>query len=198
MYKYILVLVSIFLVGCSPVYVTKNQYIAPRDKSFSQCVGNCEEKKITCDKECNNNYQVCIRDGFYRAQDISDSKFAKYDVDYEDYLIELRDFKYYKYEFDKNYIKIQNDYSYFSKECNSKKKNYACSRKIELKNALHVMKRDRLKRPKEPRKPNFDAIFKRQQKLCKRNCGCSKSFDICYVGCGGEVIPYRLCIKNCD
>lgn len=198
MYKYILILVSIFLVGCSPVYVTKNQYIAPKDKEFSKKVSICEVKKKECDSECRSEYQGCLDSAYLRAKDISNEEFKKYDIDYEEYLIELRDYKYYKYEFDKNYMRIQNDYSYFYKECNSKKEAYACERKNELKDTLNMLKRDKLRKPKEPRKPFFDNILRKQQKLCANDCGCSRSFDICYVNFGGEVIPYKFCIENCE
>lgn len=198
MYKFILIFIVFFLVGCSPKYVTKNQYIAPKDKDFSQCVNKCEIKKKECIRESNKEYKTCLNTAYLRAKEISDGQFIKYDRDYEDFLLEFRDFKNYKYIFDKDYRKIVSDYNYFLKECHSKKDSFTCRRKDELKQSLSLMKRDMVKEPKEPKIPSFSAILKSQQNLCRLDNSCSTSFDICYVNCGGKVIPYRLCINNCD
>ena len=198
MHKYILILVALFLVGCSPKYVIKNQYIAPKDKAFSTCVKKCEVQKKECLRTANEDYQICINSAYNRAKEISNEQFLKYDRSYEEYLLDYRDFKRYKHEYARDYRKLESDYNYFSKECHTKKDNFTCRRENELKNRLLVLKRDRLKRPEEPKKPSFNRILKSQQNLCRVNNSCSKSFDICYVNCGGEVIPYRFCVKNCD
>lgn len=198
MYKYILILGALFLVGCSPVYVTKSQYIAPKKDGFSACVQTCEIKKEDCIKASKIEYQICIDSAYSRAKDISNVELYKYDKAYENYLIEFRDFQNYKHAYDRDYRQIELDYNYFLKECYKKKSSFSCRRELELKNRLYKMKRDRLKRPREPKKPSFNKILLSQQNLCRVDDSCSKSFDICYVNCGGEVIPYRFCVKNCD
>ncbi len=198
MYKYILIFISLFLVGCSPKYVTKNQYIAPKEKNFSQCARKCEIKKIECLKEAKKEYKTCLNKAYLRAKEISDEEFLKYDRDYEDFLLEFQDFKNYKYTFDKDYRNIESDYNYFLKECYSKKDSFTCRRKDELRGSLLLMQKDMIKQPREPKRPSFNGILKAQQNLCRFDNSCSKNFDICYVNCGGEVIPYRFCVKNCD
>ncbi len=198
MYKYVLIVVALFLIGCSPKYVTKNQYVASKEQGFGTCVKRCEVQKQECQLKSKEEYKVCLDDAYNRAKDISAEQFVKYDIDYEEFLLEFRDFKYYKYEFDKNYSILERDYNYFSKECNSKKDEFTCRRKNELKDTLEMMKRDKLKKPREPKKPSFNRILKSQQNLCKIDNSCSTNFDMCYIKCGGEVIPYRFCVKNCD
>ena len=90
MYKYILVFISLFLVGCAPVYVTKNQYIAPKDKEFTQRVAICEVEKKTCISECRNEYQACLNSAHKRAKKAFERELKRYDVDYEKYMLDLR------------------------------------------------------------------------------------------------------------
>jgi|LGOV01.1.fsa_nt_gb hypothetical protein len=198
MHGIVLVLISLFLVGCSPVYVTKNHYIAPQKKDFSLHVNRCEEKKKICDVKCNEDYQNCLDRAYFRAKNIFTQQSAKYEVESRLYRTELREYKHYKYQFDNNYMEIHRDYSHFSKQCNSKKSSFTCRRKNELKDTLSMMKLQMMQKPQKPKKPSFDKILKNQQSFCQSNCGCSESFDICYVSSGGEVIPYKMCLRNCD
>lgn len=198
MHKYILILLALFLVGCSPKYVVKKQYIAPKDKSFAGCVKTCEIEKKVCDQDCKNQYDTCLNNAYSRSKDISNIEFVKYNEYYEEYLLKLRDYKSYRYRFDKNYLMIKDDYKYFHKQCVKTKEYYACHRKTELKNKMIKMRHNRMVHPQEPLKPSFQAILKDQQSFCKSDCGCSDSFDRCYINCGGEIVPYKFCVKNCD
>ena len=198
MYGIVLVFLSLILVGCSPVYVTKNHYIASVKKDFSLQINRCEEKKKTCDVKCSEDYQNCLDKAYFRAKDIYNQQLAKYEVENRLYRIELREYKQYKYKFDNSYMEIYKDYNHFSKQCNSKKNSFTCRRKNELKDTLTTMKLHMMQKPNKREKPSFNYILKMQQRLCQSSCGCSKSFDICYVSSGGEVIPYKFCLRNCD
>lgn len=199
MYKYIFfVSLTFFLVGCSPKYVIKNQYIPAQEKSFAQCANNCEKEKMICEQDCSNIYQTCLNDAYTRAKDISGIEFVKYDNLYEEYLFKLRDYESYKHKFNKKYKKTERDFVYFKNQCIKTKDLYACKRQRELHNTLTNMKQNMLQRPFEPRRPSFKKILYKQQSYCKSDCGCSSSFDRCYINCGGEIVPYRLCISNCD
>jgi hypothetical protein len=198
MYKIILVIVAVFLVGCSPRYIVKNQYIPSSHDGFSQCISVYEEEKNMCEQSCRADYQICLDTAYQRAKTIYDDELRKYHISYDDYLFEFRSYKIYKYEFDINYRNLRRDYNYFSNECSEKKSSYTCRRKNELLNSMNVMKRHKLRRPIMPNKPSFDMILRAQQSYCVSDCSCDKSFDIGYESCGGKIISYKYCVENCD
>jgi len=198
MYKIILIFIAIFLVGCSPRYITKNQYVPSSNAGFSQCLNKYEQEKIICNQDCRADYQICLDGAYKRSEKIYEAKFVKYTLSYEDYLFEHSNYKTYKYKFDKKHRRIKNDYNYFLNECKKKKGSFTCRRKNELKNSLENMKRAKLRRPRAPMKPSFNVILRKQQNFCNSDCDCSKNFDIGYENCGGQVILHRYCVENCD
>ena len=198
MYRIILVFITIFLVGCAPRYVTKVQHVPSKSDNFSQCLSKYEQEKTVCNQDCSANYQFCLDSAYKRSQDIYGIELAEYNVAYEDYLFEFRRYKNHLYRFNKKYRAIQSDYNYFSNECKTKKGNYTCRRKNELINALKILKRDKPRIPKMPKKPFLNKISRNQQSFCKSDCGCSRNFDIGYENCGGQVIFQRFCVENCD
>ncbi len=52
--------------------------------------------------------------------------------------------------------------------------------------------------PYRPIKPTLDAEIKEFQKNCSRECGCTKSYDSCFVSCGGKLNYEKICVENCD
>lgn len=198
MYKIVLVIVAVFLAGCTPRYVVKNQYVPSQDTGFTQCISAYEAEKNICEQNCRADYQVCLDSAYERAKSIHELQLIKYNELYENYLFEFRVYKTYKFEFDRNYRNLERDYRYFSKECSKKKNGFTCRRKNELINSMEIMKRDRLRRPRVPKKPSLNTIVKNQQSYCISNCSCSKKFDIGYENCGGKIISYKYCVENCD
>lgn len=198
MYKIILIAVAVFLVGCTPKYVVKNQYIPAQNDGFVQCVSVYEQEKEICEQNCRNEYQICLNNAYQRAQDIYEIQLLKYNEAYENYLFKYRVYQTYKYEFDINYRNLNRDFRYFSKECTNKKNGYPCRRKNELYRSMKIMERDRLRQPRMPRKPSLNKIVRNQQNFCKNDCSCSENFDRGYETCGGKIISYKYCVENCD
>jgi len=198
MYKIFLICIAIFFAGCAPKYVTKVQYVPSSNDGFTGCVSKYEQEKIICTQNCSENYQICLDDAFQRAQDIYQVELSKYAKLYDDYLFRLREYRNYKYDFDRKYRILKDDYYYFSNECDKKKRGFTCRRKHELRDTLFIMKRDRLKRPIQPRKPSLNVIVKNQQSFCKSSCGCLKDYDRGYENCGGQIIVQKQCVENCD
>jgi hypothetical protein len=53
-------------------------------------------------------------------------------------------------------------------------------------------------RPVRPRKPNLNKEMQlAEMQMCQIDCGCTKTYDSCFVGCGGVVKTKRHCIENC-
>lgn len=200
MYKLVLVLVwvVVFFGGCSAKYELKNHYIPSQKDGFENCVQICEVKKDACQKECERSYQGCLDSAYERAKRVSESAWIEYTDLRRIYLAQ-------KHKFERNNFLIiqrsgmlEDDYDYFDKRCKSTKEKYACQRKSEIFYALQDLKDAKLEKPIEPEKPSFEDILAQQQSKCSRDCGCVDKFDRCYSQCGGEVVPYRFCVQNCD
>jgi hypothetical protein len=53
-------------------------------------------------------------------------------------------------------------------------------------------------RPQKPRKPTLQAEIEfAQSQTCQIDCGCTKVYDSCFTGCGGEIKVDKVCIENC-
>lgn len=198
MYKYIWIFVAVFFVGCSPRYVTQNQYIPVDGNSFSQCIYQIEEEKKLCDENCRLDYQICLDDGYQKAHKIYEKRMFQFNSAYDNYLYEAHRYRRNQIEFDRQYRHIEKDYNYFSKECNTKKDGFTCKRRNDLENNLIKMRKGRIREPREPRKPIFNSILRAQQNYCKSDCGCQNNYDRGYQNCGGQVIMHRICVENCD
>lgn len=198
MYKYILIIIAIFLVGCSPKYVIKNHYIPASSFSFNQCSDTCSQDQQLCQTQCNANYEVCLNNSYQRAQEIFDGQFSDYENNYNNYLIQLKHYQQNRYRVQRTYDRVNQDYHYFENQCRVAKSRYACERQNDLRYQLVEIRKDMFDEPRRPYKPLFETTLKKQQSLCPKTCSCDKIFDVCYTNCGGEVIPYKFCIENCD
>lgn len=197
--RYVLiVLVGVVFLGCSARYEVRNEYKPSSKQGFSECIQGCKKEKLACEKSAEANYQKCLGSAYERAKEISDDALREYDSEYERYLVLQRDYRYFKDSYDRTYNNLEADLSYFSSTCKAKKERYSCDRAKEIQIRLDMLKKEIPAKPKEPQKPIFSQILSKQQNYCRKDDSCAKDFDICYIGCGGEVVPYRLCVANCD
>lgn len=184
--------------GCSPKYVIKNQYIPLMDANFAPCVSTCTLSKESCDATCDDNYQSCLNTAFDRAKEIYAVELFRYDRDYAYYLRELGKYNDIRYLIERKYSFLKRDYKYFSQQCSKTRDIYACDRQDIIRRNLYQMQRNMPRHPNKPLKPSLQHITNTEQNSCQNECGCSKSFDLCYTNCGGQVIPYKLCVENCE
>ncbi len=198
MYKYLLMLIAIFFIGCGPKYIVKKQYTPSNNASFSSCVSGCSEQKELCELESNRNYEVCLNNTYDRAKDMYENQLAMYDRAYDDYLFDLRKYNKIQYKMERKYNFLKKDYKYFNHQCVKKKDFYACDRRNIIQKEMHHMKKNAKRYPQEPLKPSLYHITRTQQSFCKQSNKCQKNFDMCYTNCGGSVVPYKFCVSNCD
>jgi len=199
MYKYIFVLVvGIFFIGCGPKYIIKKQYTPSIKSNFSQCLSSCNKEKSLCSKSCETNYQTCLNGEYDRAKEIYARELNTYKNDYDDYIIRLRKYNKKQYKIEQKYRFLQQDYSYFNYQCVKKHDMYACDRRDSLLYKINNIKNKARRHPQEPIKPSLYKITNAQQSLCKNECGCQNSFDVCYTNCGGSIVPYKFCVSNCE
>lgn len=194
----VFLIVLVFSAGCGPKYVVKNQYIAPRDASGLACTNTCARDKALCLQTCQTTYQVCEQDAYNRAKDISNLENLKYDKAYTSYLYELkvhkRELFLWQQIFDKKYM----DFSYFTSKCEKDRDKFACARGHELRDELGHMKRNKPLKPTAPHKPRYADIYNQELQQCSKSCNCESIYDSCFVSCGGDVIPFRMCVSNCE
>lgn len=197
--RYILFfIVLVFSVGCSPKYVIKNQYIPPKEPSMLSCVNICAKDKTLCLQNCQTTYNICEQSAYSRAKDISNMENLKYEKSYAHYLYALKRYKqellFWQQTFDKRYM----DFSYFTKKCQNDKDKFACKRQQELYKELNNIKANKPFEPSLPLKPRFSDIYNQELQSCSKSCHCESIYDSCFVSCGGEIIPYKMCVSNCE
>jgi len=198
MYAYLLLGILLLFTGCGPRYVIKNQYIPPIAGVSKGCLDNCSSIRNSCQDQCQRRYQYCLDDAYGKAKAVEQDEIRAYDMAYSRYMMDFSRFQSSMHMWERDYYDYSRDFNHFQLQCERQKDNYSCHKRDELANHLKYMKRDKPREPWMPAKPSFEQILVNQQSFCSTNCGCEQSYDNCFVGCGGQVIPHKICVENCD
>lgn len=198
MYGFLIVLIALLFSGCGPRYVIKNQYIPPVQVNSQKCLDNCALSRQACQSQCQQRYQYCLDDAYGKAKAVEVDEMRAYDMAYARYMMDVSHFQMRMREWDRDYHDYSRDLSHFQSRCEREKDPYSCKKRDELRNYLNRMKHDRPREPWVPTRPTFEQILVNQQSFCSTNCGCEQTYDNCFVGCGGTVIPHKICVENCD
>lgn len=197
--KYVfLLLAALLLVGCGPRYVIKNQYIPPASSVSQSCLNNCSMIRQNCQNICQQNYQYCLDDAYAKAKAVEIDEQRAYDVAYSRYQMDYGFYRMEMQRWQRDYYDYSRDLSHYQSQCERNKDPYACKKRDELRNYMNRLSHDRPREPWIPARPTFEQILVNQQSFCTTNCGCEQSYDNCFVGCGGQVIPHKMCVENCD
>lgn len=188
---------ALFFSGCAPQYVVKNQYIPPTNNSKA-CLQECFAKKENLKHECQREYKECLKDAFELSKLVWAKSNENYKNRYDKYVAKLNEYNFDIFSWQKRYDERYGDWRYFAKKCSKKGDKYACRRESDLRYEIEKLKIDRPKRPREPQSVTFDEILDKQQSKCSKKCDDNELYDSCFVGCGGEIIPYKICVRNCD
>ena len=198
MVRFLMGVMVLVLSGCGPRYVIKNQYIPPAQKGSQKCLDNCGLVRQQCQAQCQQHYQYCLDDAYAKAKAVEIDEVRAYDVAYPRYMMDLSHFRMRMHQWDRDYYDYSRDLSHFQSKCEREKDPYACKKRDELRSYLGRMKHDRPREPWVPVRPTFEQILVNQQSFCTTQCGCEQTYDNCFVGCGGQVIPHKICVENCD
>ena len=114
------------------------------------------------------------------------------------YMMDFSHFQSRLRSWERDYHDYSRDLAHFQSKCEREKDTYACQKRDEVRNYMNRLKRDRPREPWVPVRPSFEQILVNQQSFCTTNCGCEQTYDNCFVGCGGVVIPHKICVENCD
>ncbi len=197
-YLFLLLTFVLFISGCAPQYAVKNIYIPPVGQKAKQCINECTNARNECQSKCDLQYNQCLNDAYERAKDIKAIMDKRYKRRYNKYLKRLSDYNLKIFDWQNEYDQNYQDWSYFRNKCKTSHDTYACNREDDLRYIVKRMLRNKPREPKPPRQKSFNEIVSNEQSLCKRECGCQKDFDICFLNCGGEIQMRKICIKNCD
>lgn len=198
MYPLLLAFIALMFVGCGPRYVIKNEYIPPRQSSSSKCLEQCSWVRQNCQAQCQQNYQYCLDDAHHKAKALEISELRAYDVAYMHYRMEWGQYQHRLHDWERAYHEYSRDLSHYQRECERDKKSSACRKRDEISTHLNHLKHKRPYEPRMPIRPSFEHILADQQSYCSTDCGCDQAYDHCFVGCGGTVIPHKICVENCD
>ncbi|QIR75469.1 hypothetical protein FA592_04220 [Sulfurospirillum diekertiae] len=198
MVRLILIGIAFLLAGCGPRYVIKNEYIPPASALSQTCLNNCSHIRQGCQNQCQQNYQYCLDDAYAKAKAVEVSEQRAYEIAYSRYQMDYTEYQFALQRWQRDYYDYSRDLSHYQSQCERDKDGYACKKRDELHHYLNRLSHDRPREPWVPVRPTFEQILVNQQSFCTTNCGCELSYDNCFVGCGGQVIPHKICVENCD
>ncbi len=182
-----------FISGCAPKYKITQQYIAPTSQEAKTCIKSCYLQMRECEEACKLRFNNCKTNAQQVGKKRYEKKMSAYTYDLEKYASDLKRYED-KYEL-----------------CEDRREDYYNLLEISCKGDTTCMKRGLFKRrfpfcsfenyriePIQPRRPNLQTeIDKATDRLCQIDCGCQRTYDKCYVSCGGEIVTKRECIENC-
>ncbi len=178
-----------------PEFSISYRYIPP--KNNGNCLEKCQEEFSNCQLECSKKRNGCLEKVRLEAQklyqkelEIYQREISAYNKDYTTYQRRLL-------EWNRNYRNLYRDYLYFKKACKKSRDYFACNRKEELEEALETLNQVKPQPPVKPNRPSFSSIVNRLSLTCPTECGCKEEYNTCYTSCGGQIIPERICVKNC-
>lgn len=189
---------TLLLAGCGPRYIIKNEYIPPANANAASCLNQCSFMRQNCQDQCQRQYQYCLDDAYAKAKAVEVDEQRNFDLAYGRYQMDLMRYQMEYQRWQHDYYDYSRDFDHFQSQCERNKDPYACQRRDELRRYLSRLNHQRPREPWIPSRPSFEQILSRQQSLCVNDCGCDQTYDTCFVGCGGQVIPHKICVDNCD
>lgn len=198
MFRLCLFVMVLLFAGCGPRYVIKNQYIPPASSLSQNCLNQCSLIRQSCQDQCQRNYQYCLDDAYAKAKAVEVDELRAYDRAYMSYRMDYMQYEHALHRWQRDYHDYSRDLSYYQNQCERNKDPHACKKRDDLRHYMNRLSRERPREPWVPVRPTFEQILVNQQSFCTTNCGCEQSYDNCFVGCGGQVIPHKICVENCD
>lgn len=197
--KVFLLTITLFLLtACSPRYEIKTHYTLPANAQGKTCVQTCSTERKNCQSDCDQKQNECLATAKRSASDAFPSLMGEY----QDVLNQ------YQYAMDRHNLemgtwereerKVHRDFEHYRTSCNPKYPNsYECRRSQELDSELHSLESHQPIAPQRPIKPSLASEIKHAQNNCSNECGCIKSYDNCFVSCGGTLRYEKFCVANC-
>jgi len=179
--QYILIIFcSLFFLGCSPKYKSVNEHILPSSAQGQECISKCQKQYGSCKEICKANLEICKTKAIKVAKENYERKNREYVSRLERYVDEMR-----MHELNMNLYYFNGPFGY----------GYRWSyypRSLFWYDSYPVI------RPYRPIKPSLSLeVEKATKEICDTDCGCTQTYDKCFVGCGGIIGTKEVCIENC-
>ena len=199
MKKLSLALIALLFTACSPKYEIKTNYNPPTDAQGRACIQECDVKRQTCQVHCNEKRDHCLAEAKERAKKAFPQIEAEYSAIMEEYASLMDRYEGEIASWDREHARLEQQFRTYRGLCDSKKdrKAYECRRAHEIDDDLEAMNAIEPSAPARPNRPILAEEIKEAQKSCSNKCGCQKSYDSCFVSCGGKLSHEKFCIENC-
>lgn len=187
--RHILLLFSLLaLSACSPVYEVSYDYKPPTSKQGLQCLTQCDVARKQCDNKCQTAYQSCALASEKEAKSLMPGLMAAYEDSYDTWLFERR---LYLWDLDRYRF---NRLHYTDRCVRGGTSKSSCYSSFYGRYGYEPYFHDF-----EPRRPSYArTLAEIKEKRCDKECGCEKSYRLCYTSCGGTVKTQKTCVKNCN
>ncbi len=186
--RYLVTFVIIFFTACSAKYKVVKEYTPPQDSEANKiCVSLCQTKETDCQSKCKREFNSCKIEANKVAQKNYEDELKLYTARLEAYVENMSNaqisymydpFFYDPYYYDNPLFFRGDPYRYGI-----------------YPRAMFYQSAPMLPKPKKPSLEKEQ--LKAQMKLCHIDCGCKKSYDSCFRGCGGIISHKKICIENC-
>lgn len=171
---------ALFFLGCSAKYERINEYISPTSEAGKACLIECQKQYGSCKEICKANFEICKVGADKAAKANFERKMQVYVGRLERYAAELQ-----MYELERDLYYFPGYYGY---------RDYG----FYYPHRMYWMHPYPYFRPVKPKKPTMDEEIKlAEMQMCQIDCGCLKTYDSCFVGCGGSVKQKEICVENC-
>ena len=188
--RYIFIIISsLFFLGCSPKYKVVNEYIAPQSEAGIVRLSECQKQYGSCKEVCKANFEICETKANAVAKENFENKMQQYSLALERY---MDDMEMYQLEIDLMYFDGFGGYGYGMYGGYGRYGGFYHPRSMFMMGPMPLF------RPVRPRKPNLNSEMKSaQMQMCQIDCGCTKTYDSCFIGSGGVLKTKRICVENC-
>jgi len=183
MLKNLIFIVLIFVLSaCSPKYKIIKEYHAP--KNAQACLNSCQFDLDQCKKNCQIKFNTCKK----KADEVAQSRYRKkldlYHRELESYANAVQ-----RYNFDMQFeYALYNDPFYYGRSPFYHRGFFYDP----------FWYSPRYYMPPRPRKPSLEREkLKAEEQMCDLDCDCGKKYDLCFSGCGGEILNKKVCVENC-
>jgi len=172
----------LFFSGCSPKYKVVKEYHSQNiNKS---CINGCQMKLNECKQNCQAKFSTCKIEADKVAMQNYNQKMEAYHKALENYADAVQ-----RYNLD-----MELEFAFYDDPfCYGRSPFYHRPFFYDP-----FWRTPSYYLPPRPKKPSLEQEkLKVEAKMCDLDCDCGKKYDLCFSGCGGEIVNRKICIENC-